>query len=127
MSNLSIFHLIFIILSDLPKSTISLSLSIYIYIYSQLCFSLLLSFTQSFFLHQRKLVVFHWCLSDSKFPQVSRTLLSILAVLNDDVIWMVSSRPSISKSSSPFSNFLVTVPKAAITIGIIVTLSVLVV
>ena len=31
------------------------------------------------FKHQRLLVVFHWSLSDSKSPQVSRTLLSILA------------------------------------------------
>ena len=34
---------------------------------------------------------------------------------------MVSTRPPISKSSSPFSNLLVTVPNAPITIGIIVT------
>ena len=66
-------------------------------------------------------MVFHWSLSDSKFPQVSRTLLSILAVLNNAVFWMVSTRPPTSKSSSPFSNLLVTVPNAPITIGIIVT------
>ena len=66
-------------------------------------------------------MVFHWSLSDSKSPQVSRTLLSILAVLNNAVVWMVSPRLSTSKSSSPFSNPLVTVPKAPITIGIIVT------
>ena len=65
--------------------------------------------------------VFHWSLSDSKSPQPSRTLLSILAVLNDAVVWMVSTRPLTSKSSSPFSNPLVTVPNAPITIGIIVT------
>ena len=35
------------------------------------------------FSHQRQLVVFHWSLSDSKSPQVSRTLLSILAVFNN--------------------------------------------
>ena len=34
---------------------------------------------------------------------------------------MVSTCPPTSKSSSPFSNPLVTVPKAPITIGIIVT------
>ena len=34
---------------------------------------------------------------------------------------MVSTRPPTSKSSSPFGNPLVTVPKAPITIGIIVT------
>ena len=42
-----------------------------------------------------------------KFPQVSGTLLSILAVLNNVVVWMVSTRPPTSKSSSPFSNPLV--------------------
>ena len=73
------------------------------------------------FSHQRKLMVFHWRLSDSKFPQVSRTLLSILAVFNNAVVWMVSTRSPTSKSSRPFNNHLVTVPKAPITIGIIVT------
>ena len=73
------------------------------------------------FSHQRQLMVFHWSLSDSNSPQVSRTLLSILAVLNNVVVWMVSTRPPTSNSSSPFSNPLVTVPKASITIGIIVT------
>ena len=47
---------------------------------------------------------FHWSFSESKSPQVSRTLLSILAVLNNVVVWMVSNRPPTSKSSSPFSN-----------------------
>ena len=65
-------------------------------------------------------MVFYWSLSDSKSPQVSRTLLSILAVLNNAVVWMVSTRPPTSKSSSLFSNPLVTVPKAPITIGMIV-------
>ena len=73
------------------------------------------------FSHQPTLMVFHWSLSDSKSPQVSRTLLSILAVLNNAVVWMVSTHPPTSKSSSPFSNPLVTIPKAPITIGIIST------
>ena len=64
---------------------------------------------------------FHWSVSDSKSPQISRTLLSILAVLNYIVVWMVYTRPPASKSSSPFNNPLVTVPKEPITIGIIVT------
>ena len=54
-------------------------------------------------------------------PLVSRTLLSILAVLNNVVVWMVSTRSLISKSNSPFNKPLVTVPKAPITIDIIVT------
>ena len=65
-------------------------------------------------------MVFHWILSDSKSFQVSRTLFSILAVLNNVVVWMVSTRPPTSMSSSPFSNPLVTVINAPITIGIIV-------
>ena len=66
-------------------------------------------------------MVFHWSLSDSKSLQVSRTLLSILAVLNNAIVWMVSTRPPTSKSSSPFSNPLVTVLNAPVTIGTIVT------
>ena len=65
-------------------------------------------------------MVFHWSLSDSKSPQISRTLLGILAVLNNAVVWMVSTRPPTSKSSSPFNCPFVTVPNAPITIGIIV-------
>ena len=65
-------------------------------------------------------MVFHWSLSDSKSPQVSRTRLSILAVLSNAVVWIVSTRPLTSKSSRPFNNPLVTVPNAPITIGTIV-------
>ena len=65
-------------------------------------------------------MVFHWSLSDSKSPQVSRTRLSILAVLSNAVVLIVSTRPPISKSSRPFNNPLVTVPNAPITIGTIV-------
>ena len=66
-------------------------------------------------------MVFHWSLSDSKSPQVSRTHLRILAVLNNAVVWMVSTRPPTSKSSSLLNNPLMIVPKASNTIGIIVT------
>ena len=65
-------------------------------------------------------MVFHWSLSDSKSPQVSRTRVSILAVLSNAVVWIVSTRPLTSKSSKPFNNPLVTVPNAPITIGTIV-------
>ena len=66
-------------------------------------------------------MVFHWSLCDSKSPQVSRTFLSSLAVLNNTLVWMVSTCPPTSKSSSHFNKPLVTVPKAPLTIGIIVT------
>ena len=65
-------------------------------------------------------MVFHWTLSDSKSPQVSRTRLRILAVLSDAVIWIVSTRPPTSNFSMPFNNPLVIVPKAPTTIGTIV-------
>ena len=67
------------------------------------------------------LIVFPWTFSDSTSPQVSWTLFSILALLNNAVVWMVSTRLPTSKSSTPFSYPLVTVLKAPITIGIIVT------
>ena len=66
-------------------------------------------------------MLFHWSLSDSKSLQVSRTLLSILVDLNNAVVWTVSTRLVISKSSIPCTNPLVTEPKAPITICIIVT------
>ena len=55
------------------------------------------------------LMVFHGSLSDSKPLQVSRTLLSILAVLNNAVVWVVSTRPPTSKSSCPINSPLVLV------------------
>ena len=55
------------------------------------------------FSHRLTLMVFHWSLSDRKSLQVSRTLLSILAVLNNVVVWMVSTRPPTSKSFKPSS------------------------
>ena len=44
-------------------------------------------------------MVIHWSLSDSKSPQVSRTLRSILTVLNNTVVWMVS--PLVFQLPSP--------------------------
>ena len=49
-------------------------------------------------------MVFPWSLSDSKSPQVSWTHLSILADPNNAVVWTVSTRPVIFKSSSPCTN-----------------------
>ena len=63
----------------------------------------------------------HWSLSDTKSPQFSRTLLSVLAVFSNAVIWIVSTHPPTSKSSRPFNNPLLTVPKAPIAIGMIFT------
>ena len=59
----------------------------------------------SSFSHQHYPMVSHWRLRDSKSPQICRTLLSILADLNNKVVWMVSSRLLISR---PCTNPLVT-------------------
>ena len=91
---------------------------LYCFALSRLFLSL---FTHLQFSHQRKLIVFHWSLSDSKSPQVFRTRLRTLPVLSIAIVWIVSTRPPTSKSSRPFNNPLVIVPKAPITIGTIVT------
>ena len=50
-------------------------------------------------------MVFHWSLSNSKSHHISKTLLSILADLKNAVVWTVSTRPLISWSSSPYTNY----------------------
>ena len=52
------------------------------------------------FLYEFHLMIFHYSLSDSKSPQISRTHLSILADLNHSVVFMISILSLISNSSS---------------------------
>ena len=59
-------------------------------------------------------MIFHWSPSDSNFPQVSRTLLSILADLNNAVVCMVSILSLISISPSFFFELLGNVPSITI-------------
>ena len=59
--------------------------------------------------------------SEYKYRQVSRTLLCILADLNKAVLWMVSTHLIIYKSSSPWTNPLVTIPNTLIAIDITFT------
>ena len=66
-------------------------------------------------------MVFLWSLSYSKSSQVFRTLLSIRADFNYDVVWMVSTCFPISKSSCLFTNPLGIIPSAPTTTGITVT------
>ena len=72
------------------------------------------------FSHLLWLMVFHWSLSDNKFPQISRNLLSILTDLKNAVVWMVFICPPIFNSSSPLSNLFGILPSAPTTIGITV-------
>ena len=55
-----------------------------------------------------------------EWQQVSSSLQDS-SHLNNALIWMVSTRPLTSKSSSPWINLLVTVPRVPITSGITVT------
>ena len=71
--------------------------------------------------HQLMLMVFDLSLSDSKSPQVSRTLLSIVFDPSNTVIRMVSTRLLISRFSNTCTSPLVSAPNASITIGITIT------
>ena len=71
------------------------------------------------FSHQHQPMVFHLSLSDTKSPQLSKTVLSIMADFNNAEVWMVSTQPLISNSYS--TNSLVTVSSAPIIIRITIT------
>ena len=99
------------------RSCFSSSVSYFSFLFVRLLSSL---FSLESLSHQSQLMVSHWSLRDSKSTQVSTTLLSILANDSNAVLWMVSTRPLISKSSSPCTIHLMTVPSAPITIIITV-------
>ena len=88
-------------------TTSAATTAIIIYIYSLRVFRISVSYGLS--LKWQQEMVFHWSLSDSKSPGLF------------SVFWMVFIRPVISKSASPFTNSSVTVPRAPITIGLIIT------
>ena len=54
-------------------------------------------------------------------PQVSGTLLSILADISNAAVWIVSTHPLFSESSTPCNNPLVTVTNVPIKICITIT------
>ena len=99
-----------------PVSTNFLNLLRYFYYYQYCCCCCGFTPYELF-----TLVDFYWSLIDCKFPHVSRTLLSILANLNNVVVWMVLSLSLISNSSNPFSKRLGTIPSAATSVDISVT------
>ena len=70
-------------------------------------------------------MVFPRSLSGSKSPLVSKTLLSILDVLTNAVIWIVSIRPPTSKYHRSSNSPLVTVPRALFPISTIVSLMII--
>ena len=66
-------------------------------------------------------MVSRWNQRDSNSLQVSKTPLSILAHLNNAVVWTVSTRLLIYKFASPCTKTLLTLPRALITTGMTVT------
>ena len=62
-----------------------------------------------------QLMVFHWGLSDCKSPQVSRTLHNIHADIINAVVWVVSTRPLLSKYFTYIFITSVIAPRALIT------------
>ena len=71
-------------LVTVPKGAVTIGI-IVTFMFQSLLLLLLLNQFESFS-HQRKLMVLHWSLSDSKSAQVSRTLLSNLADLHHSVV-----------------------------------------
>ena len=86
-----------------------------------LCFPTSLSLLSSLLVFFVSFFTPAWSLSDTKSPQVSRTLLNILTNLKNSVVWMVSLYPLTSHSSSPLSKPLEIIPTISITIGITIT------
>ena len=100
--NLIFYFWILVLIGIIPYSRFTgfnyiLYIYTYIYIYIYL---LLLFYSFESFSHKHQLMVFHWSLRDSYSPQVSRTLLSILANLNSSVILKVFLFPILLVSSS---------------------------
>ena len=73
------------------------------------------------FSHSAELVVFLGSLSDSRSSQGTRTFLSILADLNNAIVWVFLILALIFNSFNPLNKPLMTVPSAPATIGITVT------
>ena len=71
--------------------------------------------------HQCQLMVFLQSLKDTSLLKPPGLFFSILADLNNSIVWIVSTRPLISKSPSPCTNPLLTVLRAPITVGVTVS------
>ena len=66
-------------------------------------------------------MVFHWNLSDCKSTQISNFIQSVLTDFSGAVVGMVSICPLIFSSLSLFSRIFRIIPRAPITIGIMVS------
>ena len=113
MSSLILFYsnLLHLLIMWLIVSSLSLH-NLHLLFCSVLSIIIIIIILLAYFSHQIQLMVFHRGLSDSKSSKVSKTLLSILADLDNAKVLIVLIHPLISKSSSPFSQPLETVPNA---------------
>ena len=120
---LSIFCVYLVMNLTISSGTLNIFITVYyLFLWDRvikLFWTLSISWLHFFFFYSFE--SFSHNLGDSKSPQVSRTLLSMLVDLNNAIVCMVSTRPLIPKSSSAYMNTLVTVPSLPITIGITVT------
>ena len=95
-----------VIFQCLPQFPVDrLTHPVYYYFYNYYNYRYNCYYSIESFSHQHQLIFFHWSLSDSKSPQVSRIVLSIRADLNNTVVWMESPHPPISNSCSPLASF----------------------
>ena len=99
------------------KSNLMKTSKDYVRLYFTIAIILLVSFS-----HHLKLMVFHWKLIDNKSSKVSRALVSILADLNNAVVWIISILPLILRPSSLSSNPFWTVWRVPRIIAITVTM-----
>ena len=60
------------------------------------------------------MMIFHWSLSDSKSPQVSKSRPIIQDDLCDAVVWRISALRPIKNTFIPLTKSLVAVPRAPI-------------
>ena len=107
-------------LVTVSKAPITIS-TIVTFMFQSFFSSLAMSRYLFFFSHSFSFILWSTGTQIAYSPWVSRTLLCILSVLNNAWVLVVSTRPPTSKSPSPFNKPLVTVPKAPIMIGTIVT------
>ena len=72
-------------------------------------------------------MVFHRSLNESNSPQVSRTLLRVLADFDNTVVWMFPILPLISSTASSFCKLLGTVSSTPTTIGISIIIIIIII
>ena len=120
---ITLMFTVFLILRQDPNICLSFH---FLYFHFVVCWNIIIIIIIISFLvsssEQLQLMVSLKNLSDSKSPQVSRTICSILANFHNAVVWMVLILLLISNSSNPFFKPLGTIPSIPTTTSNTVTL-----